>query len=112
MRGALPQISDNLKGFFSMATPVTSNNAPSFIMTEDKLKAHELDMKRRREEHEKKQPLLLRCLDPKFAKECEDKKPEYKFVVDVEWWTKKSDAVVPKSRREEDDDEDDDSSLV
>lgn len=48
---------------------------------------HEKDKAKRAAERAKKQPELLRCLDPKYAAKVEAAKPTYDFCVTASWTT-------------------------
>jgi hypothetical protein len=70
-----------------------------FVVSADALKAHQADLARRAKEREEKQEKLYRCLDHRYAMECELKKPHYKYTVEVEWWTQAAESKEKKKHR-------------
>lgn len=80
------------------ATAAASEIALPFVVSADRLATHQADLARRAKEHEVKREMLYRCLDSRFATEAELKKPQYKFTVEVEWWTQSPESKVSKPR--------------
>ena len=58
----------------------TATLAPGTQMAAD-VDAHQADLERRAKEREKKQPELMRCLDPDYAAKKEAQKPTYRYRV-------------------------------
>ena len=58
----------------------TATLAPGTQMAAD-VDAHQADLERRAKEREKKQPELMRCLDPDYAAKKEVQKPVYRYRV-------------------------------
>jgi hypothetical protein len=86
--------------------------APAIGVTYDQLAAHLADKARRQREADELCPIeeRLKLTKPKYAKECEDRKPVYKWKVEFNVIDRKSKAS-PKDKYADDEEVEDDDTI-
>ena len=79
---------------------------PQGILSVD-IDSHRADLARRQAERDAKAPELFRCLDSLYARECENRKPQYRFKVVAEWTVPSASNATPRGYMVDDDEDED-----